>query len=271
MKEKDIIRYLNKDGNWKIDPRDKDEIGFSAEKSISKFSKIFIEFFSNDDRNIERIEFVHPHIPSDVGGCASITLMEENLEYFTYIVNLFSNKSTMEIQCLVLKKYLDALERFKKLYEPILTKYNFFSETCDVIDCTRNREEPFKFCFYYCLNNKTCHVIKAFEYTFLEDTIKIWIDGGEPIDLFMISPSEFEKIFISDLEKDERTEYLLSEDPKMTENSYKIYSYLKEAIYAKRENRNPTLLFKELKLILDPEQIPDKWKDVYEIYLELTK
>lgn len=234
---------------------------YTFEKSEDR--SISIEVYEN---NIREIIIRHPYI-SENSNCETILFGEEECFLFPRAIELI-NKNTIDLKIELLEKYLEATKKFKRDYEPILIKYNFFSADDDLLSGDVILDKKLKYSFSYAIHKRFYF---SFFYDLIEDTI--FLNDSSNVftekDLFTYSSREFEEFLRKELYEDRRTRYLVSDDPKWTENTWYIINILLDHIQAYKDNRKPyTPAEAEF---IDINQIPDEYKSLLYEYQTLKE
>lgn len=225
---------------------------YTFEKSEDR--SISIEVYEN---SIREIIIRHPYI-SENSYCETILFGEEECFLFPRAIELI-NKNTIDLKIELLEKYLEASKKFKRDYEPILIKYNFFAADDDLLSGDVILDKKLKYSFSYAIHKR---FYISFFYDLIEDTI--FLNDSSNVftekDLFTYSLREFEESLRKELYEDRRTRYLVSDDPKWTENTWYIINILLDHTQAYRDNRKPyTPAEAEF---IDINQIPDEYKSL---------
>lgn len=270
MTRKEIFKFFEDKEEWKFCEEDNsviEELICFQKVLISdqdEYINIFFEFRENSEVT-HRISIVHPFIT----GWGEIVLYNDEETFLFPRVFKLINSDTQSAKMMFLEDYLNATKKFKEQYEDVLLDYNFIP-SYDGLLSFEPSDKPLNIYFNYSSDFVGPTIV--FTYSFLEDTIyfdHIGYSSNDPIDLFTYSKEDFKKLFEEELRNDIRTEHLLSKDPKLTKNSYKIYLILLDHIKAYEKGIKP--YDKNEEKLIDFDQIPNKWEHLYYQYIYLKE
>jgi hypothetical protein len=265
MKIKDIKKFF-KERNWELDKESSEE-GYSLyfrkrceEMEEENYLTAFILLEEGSD-DIQRIEFESPRIYDDYGY---LCLEEERLCLLHKVIQIIESDA-ITLKKNILRNYLEAIERFEKIYLPALIDLNlgYMPSEDQLISPGFDVTTIFSYHFIYQVKGCAASGIN-FYYDYVEDTI--YFDRDK--ELFVLTPEEFQEEVILILKNDRRTEYLISNDPKHTKNTYYQVCLLLDLIDMYNKGKCPKM--DVIKLLDLENNIPEKYQNILITY-ELAK
>lgn len=257
MKIEEIKNFLESNyPDWKLTYEDANQdfgrYVFEKKEGLCLDLEIF-------EGKIREIIIRHPYIGENDNN--EILLSNERESYLFPRVFEMINKNVIDLKIELLEKYLIAIKKFRKNYEPSLTKYGFYAADDDLLTGDLVINKKLKYSFFYRLPKRYSF---EFFYDLIEDSIFISGEFEEENDLFTYTPEEFNDFLFRKLSSDRRTEYLVKNDPRHTENTWYIINILMDHCLSYQNNRKPYNL-KEADLI-DINQIPKEYEPLYQNY-----
>ena len=253
--EKIIEKYCSTNNNW-LKNVDKIEgiisynkIIFSnpnEEKCISINISIDYDSYDDDDEEIIeddldvwQVSIYHPFF-CEAEDIFNFRKEEDLIVTLPRVLEII-NKNISEIKIDFFKKIIEVSEKFKKIYEPCLTNYDFIKTEDKISYLDFYGDKIFTNRFVY-THIDTSYFIE-FEYNYIKDTFEFIEEYGSEIDdIFLLSQKEFHELLLEILNSNPETSYLFSNDPKHTKYTSYVVDCLIDGInHLEKINKLPSI------------------------------